>query len=106
MALSTLEAEYIAVNLAAQEAVWLHTLLMGLFGQMLEPTVIHCDNQSCVKLSENPIFHDRSKHVEIQCHYIRDMVQAHAIKLQYIPTDDQIAYILTKPLSKGKFVYF
>ena len=73
-ALITAKAEYIAVNLAAQEAVWLHKLLMGLFGYMLEPTVIHCDNQSCVKLFENPVFHDRLKHVEIQYHYIRDMV--------------------------------
>ena len=96
MALSIAEAEYIAVNLATHEAVWLHKLLVGLFGQ------IHCDNQSCV----SPVFHDRLKHVEIRYHYIKDMVHRHAVQLQYIPTDDQIADILTKPLSKGKFVYF
>lgn len=68
--------------------------------------MIHCDNQSCVKLSENPIFHDRSKHIEIRYHFIRDMVQKGAVRLQYISTDEQIANILTKPLSRVKFVYF
>lgn len=60
---STTKVEYIAVNLAAREVVWLRKLLLGLFGRMLEPTMIHCDNQSSMKLSENPVFHDRSKHV-------------------------------------------
>jgi hypothetical protein len=68
--------------------------------------VIYCDNQSCVKLSENPVFHDRSKHIEIIYHFIRDRVQKGVVKLQYISTDEQIADILTKPLVKGKFVYF
>ena len=69
-------------------------------------TVIHCDHQSCIKLSENPLEHDRSKHIGIRYHYIRDMVQKGAVKLQYISTDEQIADILTKPLSKVKFEYF
>jgi hypothetical protein len=64
MALSSAEAEYMAASLASCEAIWLRKLLAGLFGQELEPTVIHCDNQSCIKLSENPVFHDRSKHIE------------------------------------------
>ena len=83
--------------------VWLRKLLAGLFGQMLDPTVIHCDNQSYVKLSENLVSHDRSKHVEIKFHYIRDMVQRKAILMQYLPTNEQIADVLTKPLAKSKF---
>jgi hypothetical protein len=71
-----------------------------------DSTVIFCDNQSCVKLSENPMFHDRSKHIEIKYYYICDRVQKGEVKLQYISTDEQIADILTKHLSKGKFVYF
>jgi aspartate carbamoyltransferase regulatory subunit len=59
-----------------------------LFDQVQEPTVIHCDNQSCVKLSKNPVFHDKSKHIEIKYHYIRDMVQKGAVKLQYISTNE------------------
>ena len=49
---------------------------------------IYCDNQSCVKLSENPMFHDKSKHIDIKYHYIRDMVQRGAVKLQYVATEE------------------
>ena len=106
VALSTAEAEYIAASTASREAVWLQKLLADIFDSELEPTVIHCDNQSCIKLSENPVFHDRSKHIEIKYHFIRDVVQRGAVKLQYIRTDEQITDILTKPLSRLKFVYF
>jgi hypothetical protein len=74
MALSTMEAEYIALSVAIHEAVWLHKLLNDLFDHEMDPTTIHCDNQSYVKLSENPVFHERSKHIKIKYHYIRDMV--------------------------------
>jgi len=57
-------------------------------------------------LSENPVDHEKSKHINIKYHYIRDMVQKGAVKLQYISTDEQTSDILTKPLSKVKFEYF
>ena len=69
------------VSLAAREAISLRKLLTRLFGQIPEPTVIHCDNQRCVQMSVNPVFHDKSKHIEIQYHFIRDMVQKGAIEL-------------------------
>jgi len=47
---------------------------VGLFGQQMDPTVIYCDNHSCIKLSKNPVFHDRSKHIDIQYHHLRDCV--------------------------------
>jgi hypothetical protein len=81
-------------------------MLSGLFQERLETTIIHYDNISCLKLTENPFFHDRSKHIEMKYHYIRDMVQKGAIKLQYIRTDEQIIDILTKHLSFGNFVHF
>ena len=68
--------------------------------------MIYYDNQSCIKLSENPIFHDKSKHIDIRYHIIHDGIQKGAVKLQYISTDEQVADILTKPLEKGKFVFF
>ena len=73
---------------------------------MLETTVIQCDNQSCVKLSENLVFHDRSKHIEMRYHYLQDMVQTGVIHLQYISTKEKITYIFTKPLTAVKIVYF
>jgi hypothetical protein len=85
VALSSAEAEYMAASTASCEAIWLRKLLAGLFDQELDPTVIYCDNQSCIKLSENPVFHDRSKHIEIRYHFIRDKIQKGAVKLQYIP---------------------
>ena len=88
------------------EAIWLIKLISGLFGDKLETTVIHCDNQSCLKLTENLVFHDRSKHIEMKYHYIRNMIQRSAIKLQYIAIVDQIADILTKLLPLTKFAYF
>ena len=59
-----------------------------------------------MKLSKNPVFHDKSKHIEIEYHYIRDMLQRGAVKLQYVATNEQIADVLTKPLAKVKFEYF
>ena len=77
-----------AASLASCEAIWLRKMLFGLFGQPLRPSVIYCDNQSCIKLTENPVFHDRSKHIGIRYHFIRDYVQKGAVKLEYVATDE------------------
>jgi hypothetical protein len=81
-------------------------MLVGLFDVQLRPIVIYCDNHSCIKLLENPVFHDRSKNIEIQYHFIRDYVQRGAVELQHISTKEQVADILTKALNMGKFVFF
>jgi len=65
VALSTAEAEYIVASLASCEAVWFRKLFSELFGHVLDTTVIFCDNQSRIHLSENPVFHNRSKHIDI-----------------------------------------
>ena len=103
--LSSTEAEYIAATLVACETKWMRKILVGLFGSHLEPTVIYCDNHSCIKLSANPVFHDRSKHIDIRYHHIRDCVQRRIMLLSYIPMEDQDADILTKALTKRKFEY-
>jgi len=106
VALNTTEAEYVASCAKSREAVWLQILLTILFDTAMEATCILCDNQSCVKLSENLVFHDRLKHIEIRYHYIRDMVQKGVVRLQYVATDEKFAYVLTNPLSRMKFEYF
>jgi hypothetical protein len=98
IAQSTPEVQYIVASDASKEAIWLRKLVFGLFGDKLETTVVHCDNQCCIKLTENPVFHDRSKHIDLKYHYIRDLVQRKIVKLQYIATSEQVADILTKPL--------
>ena len=70
VALSSAEAEYMAASQAACEAIWMRKILVTLFGSHLDATVIHCDNQICIKLLVNHVFHDRSKHIDIQYHHI------------------------------------
>jgi hypothetical protein len=106
IALSTAEVEYIAACSANCEAIWLRRLLPGLFDLEMEATKILCGNQSCIKMTENLVFHDKSKQIEIRYHYIRDMVQRGVVKLQYVGTDEQVADVLIKPLSRVKFEYF
>ena len=72
----------------------------------MDVTFIFYDNQSCVKLTENQVFHDNSKHIKIKFHYIRDMVQRGAVKLHYMEIEDKIADVLAKPLERVKFEYF
>ena len=105
MALSSANAEYMAASLATCEAIWMRKILVGLLGSHLDPTVIYCDNQSCIKLSVNLVFHDRSKHINIRYHHIRDCVQRKVMLLSYIPIEDQDADILTKALTRSKLEY-
>ena len=65
IALSSAVVEYIAQSQATCEAIWMRKILVGLFGQQMDPAMIYYDNQSCIKLSENSIFHDKSKHIDI-----------------------------------------
>eukprot|EP00253_Pinus_taeda_P001581 PITA_01581 len=74
MALSSDEAEYMTASTVLCEAIWLRKLLVNLFRRRMEATWIMCDNQSCIKLFENPVFHDRSKHIDITCRFVRDYV--------------------------------
>lgn len=106
VALNTTEAEYIAACAACKEAVWLRKLLADLSGHKIDVTMIFCNNQSCMKLSKNPVFHDRSNHIDLKYHYIRDIIQKGVVKLQYISTDEQAVDIFTKPLARVKFAYF
>ena len=101
----SVEAEYMASSEATCEAIWMIKILVGLFGQMMDPTVIYCDNQSCIKLSENHVFHDQSKHIDIWYRHLQDSVQRRIVFLQYIPAEEQDADIMTKALSRGNIEF-
>ena len=88
VALSTIEVEYVVACSASCKAVWLKKLLSDLFDLQLDTNCIYCENQICVKLLNNPMFIHMSKHIEIKYHYIRDMVQRGAVKLQYFAMDE------------------
>eukprot|EP00253_Pinus_taeda_P003128 PITA_03128 len=106
VALSSIEVEYMIASTVTCEAIWLRKLLVNLFRKRMEATKIFFDNQICIKLSENPVFHDRSKHIDIRCHFIRDCVQHGAIQLDYTSIGNQVADVLTKALGRTKFVQF
>ena len=92
-----------AASMAASEGMWLRKLLARLFKCEIEATVVHYDNQSGIRLSEKPMFHDRSKHKDIRYHFLRDCVQRRIIRLEYIQTYEQVADIFTKALWRQFF---
>lgn len=103
VALSTAEAEYMALASAAQEAVWMRQLLSDLKNCPKGATVIYEDNQSAICMAKNPQFHGRAKHIDIKHHFIREQVASGAVDLKYCGTDDMIADMLTKGLTQAKF---
>ncbi|XP_071717990.1 secreted RxLR effector protein 161-like [Rutidosis leptorrhynchoides] len=108
VSLSTTEAEYRAAAMAAQECTWIVQLLTEL-GQAIEVeggVVMYCDNMSSIRLAENPIFHARTKHVEVHYHFIREKVLMGEIRLAHVGTNDQFADVFTKSLAGNKFEYF
>jgi len=100
VALSSTEAEYLATTQAAKEAIWLHRLLSQLGHKQALPIIINEDNQSCIALSRNPVFHSRTKHLDVQAHFIRDQTTKGTVALEHCPTKLMIADFLTKPISK------
>ena len=103
VALSTAEAEYVAMASAAQEATWMRQLLEDLHLKQSKPTVINEDNQSAIAVARNPQSHSKMKHIDIRYHFIREKVLDDTVELQYCPTDDMLADILTKGLTPDKF---
>ena len=81
-------------------------MLAGLFDAEIDVTDILSDNKSYMKMTENPVLHDKTKHIEVRYHYIQDMVQKGDVKLKYVPIEEQVANVLTKPLAHVKFEYF
>lgn len=98
VALSSSEAEYMAACAAVQEAIYMRRLLGDLGFHLSGPTAIHADNQSCIAMGKNPVHHKRSKHIDIRYHFTRERVESGEVELKYVPTEHQLADLLTKPL--------
>jgi hypothetical protein len=103
VALSSCEAEYIAASTGACQGMWLARLLAELKGEEANTVTLKIDNESAIALSKNPIFHDRSKHIDIRYHFIRECVEEDRVRLQSIGTTEQLADILTKALGRAHF---
>ena len=103
VALSTAEAEYIALSAAAQEALWMRQLLTDLNVNIDEPVTIYEDNQSAIAMSKNPQFHGRSKHIDIKYHFVRDQVEKKTLTVLYCPTGSMLADVFTKGIPKEQF---
>jgi hypothetical protein len=106
VALSSTKAEYIGAIIVACEVVWLLKLLSDL-GQLVHAhVVIYCDNISSILLANNPVYHARTKHIEVHYHFIRKKVIAKEIDLIHVSTENQVADIFTKALGTNKLKKF
>ncbi|MCO5610105.1 hypothetical protein L7F22_064340 [Adiantum nelumboides] len=106
VALSSTEAEYRGAAVAACEVTWLELLLGDLGIEVRRPVVIHCDNLSSIQLAQNPVFHAKTKHIEVHYHFIRERVLDGCIDLTFVRIDEQVADIFTKALRAEKLRRF
>ena len=104
IARSSTESEYCALANSTAEIMWLWSLLFELGFFSSNPATLWCDNVGVIYLCSNPVFHARTKHIELDYHFIREQVQQCNIQVRFISLDDQIADILTKPLGQCLFV--
>jgi hypothetical protein len=104
VALSTTEAEYMAITEAVKEAIWLRGLFSEIYGKMQVVTV-YCDSQSAIHLTKDAMYHERTKHIDVRYHFIREILAAGDIVVSKIGTKDNPADMLTKPLPATKFVH-
>jgi hypothetical protein len=104
VALSSCEPEYIAASIASTQALWLVRLFGDLLGRDTGVVELRVDNKSVLALEKNPIFHERSKHIRVRYHFIRDCLEEGNFKACYINTKNQLMDLLTKPLERIKFL--
>jgi hypothetical protein len=97
VALSTTEAEYIAAGHCCAQLLWMRQTLRD-YGYKLTKVPLLCDNESAIRMADNPVEHSRTKHIAIRYHFLRDHQQKGDIEIAYINTKEQLADIFTKPL--------
>ncbi|KAH9801106.1 hypothetical protein KPL71_000900 [Citrus sinensis] len=104
VALSTTEAEYMAATQACKEAIWIQRLLEELEHKQ-QKIHVFCDSQSALHIARNPAFHSRTKHIGVQYHFVREVVEDGSVDLQKIHTKENLADVLTKPINADKFIW-
>lgn len=100
---SSTEAEYLSMAHATWELLWLQQLLTSLHIKVSTNAKLFCDNKSVMHITINPIFHEQTKHVEINCHTVRDQIKKGFITLMHVSSANQHGEIMTKPLHFGPF---
>jgi histone deacetylase 1/2 len=103
---SSTEAEYKALANATAEVMWIQTLLMELGVRAPRAATLWCDNIGAKYLSSNPVFHARTKHIEVDYHFVRERVAMKLLNIEYVSTKDQVAVGFTKPLPVRKLEIF
>ena len=103
VALSTAEAEYMALASAVQEAIWLERLVSDLLGSKEETVTVYEDNMSTICMGKNQQYHGRTKHIAIKYHFVREKVAEGVVRVPYCKSDDMLADMFTKPLSAPRF---
>ncbi|MDV3180562.1 MAG: reverse transcriptase domain-containing protein, partial [Candidatus Phytoplasma australasiaticum] len=103
VALSSCEAEFMAATAAACQGIWLRNILSRITSEAVGPVVLYIDNRSAIDLAKNPMFHGRSKHIDIRFHFIRECVERGEVVLKHVCSSDQRADILTKGMATIRF---
>ena len=101
--MSSTKAEYRSMALATCELIWLQQLLRDLHVPITTTAKLFCDNKSAIHIAMNPVFHEQTKHIDIDCHTVRDQLKAERLQTLHVSTSNQLADILTKALHPGPF---
>ncbi|GJT01063.1 DNA-directed DNA polymerase [Tanacetum coccineum] len=104
-ALSSSEAEYVAVASAACQAIWLRRMLVDFHNEQYGPTTIFCDNKATIAMTRNPTFYSHKKHIDIRFHFIRDLTSKGIIELKYCPTNKQVANVPRHSLRRNMAIF-
>eukprot|EP00253_Pinus_taeda_P003772 PITA_03772 len=105
IALSTAEAEYVSATSCCTQLLWMMQTLQDFQITCTPPISILCDNTSAISISKNPVMHSKTKHIPIKYHFLQEQVLEQKVKLEYVPSKEQVADILTKPLPRETFEY-